>query len=772
MAEILGDLVVRIGGDSTDLQSAMHKAKTAIGDFAGSARHAIPNVAAMGAAAAAAAAVGVAMLISKTMDAVGAQADLANRLGTTSTSIANLSHAAMLSGVEIGKVESSSEFLARQLSKASESGSTAADTFARLKLNAGELQAMPLDQRIATINQALFDNVAASDRAAVAAELYGRGMGSAMRALSPEAIAEAAAQIEKLGLNISEIDAAKIEAAGDAVDTAMRVFDGMIQQFTAELAPIITAVSNQFFDAATGVEGFGTAGKTAADGLVNAIAFVPDVVEGVRRTFEVLGKSVAIVMLELDESCYSFAQGVVENVGGALNKVIDAVNSISGLSIDRIDTTGLMDEIEITQLALVEAYDDMSATLAEPMPSDQFKEFVAQARIAAQEAAAADVALKNALRGEGSGEDSGSAKSNDKTEKDQQKKTDANADLMERVNAVRESNATELEIVAQKEATELATLQAAREQKLMSEQEYQTALAETKNRFAQDRLAGIRAANMSELDIMRTKQAEEMAALQTARDQGLVSEADYQALKAETEARFKDERLAGILEANASELEIATEKHALELEQLQTALADKLLTEQEYEAARLDTIKRHADEAAAIKKKEEDEKTRLQKEAEANRKAAMGDALSNLTTLMNTNSRKMFEIGKAAAIAQTVVSTYEGAQKAFTALAATPPLAYAAAGAAIAAGVARVQSIRSQTFGGGASTPTGSNTGQINAGSQPTNGGGGGGGGGGGSSPGTNMYIQGLNKNDLYSGSQLIEVINAAQKDGAKLVIL
>lgn len=769
MSELIGDLVVRIGGDTASLQSAMQRAKTAVGDFASSSRDAATNVATVGVAAGVAAAAGIAALVAKTMDAVGAQADLAARLGTTSASIANLSHAAMLSGVEMGKVEASSEFLARKLSEASDSGSSAADTFARLGLSASALQNMPLDQRISAINQALTDNVSASDRAAVAAEIYGSKAGSAMRQLTPEALASAADEVKRLGLNISEIDAEKIAAAGDAVDRVSKVFDGMLQQMTAELAPVITAVANQFFDAATGAEGFGTAGKSAGDAIVTGVGVAMDVVEGVRRSFELAGKGIVVMALEGDKAMNELAQAIVAGPVDAINRMLNAVNSMTGADFELIDISGLQANIDNADAVLAQAYADMHETMMQPMPSGQFQQFVEEARAAATEAAAADVAMKAALRGDGSGTDSGDPKSNKKEADDKQAK---NSDLMERVNAVREANATQLELVAQKEAQELATLQAARDANLMSEQAYQAALAETKKRFGADRLNGIREANTSELELMRQKQAAELAELVATREQGLIGDAEFQALKAQTEERFRQERLGGIMTANATELQLAQEKHALELETLRTTLADKLMTEQEYEAARAEMLKRHGEEATAIKQQEEEAKTRVQKEQEAARRAALGTALGDLSTLMNSGSRKMFEVGKAAAISQTVLSTYEGAQKAYSSLAGIPVvgpgLGIAAAGAAIAAGVARVQSIRSQTFGGGASTPTGSNTGQINAGSQPVAASGGGGS----AAPGQTMYIQGLNKNDLYSGSQLVDLINHAQENGARLRIL
>lgn len=111
------------------------------------------------------------------------------------------------------------------------------------------------------------------------------------------------------------------------------------------------------------------------------------------------------------------------------------------------------------------------------------------------------------------------------------------------------------------------------------------------------------------------------------------------------------------------------------------------------------------------KKKHEDGMTKIERDSSEKRKqvhqqemqakqATMGQILGNMSTLMNTESRKMFEIGKAAGIANAIISTYTGASKA---LELGWPLGPIAAAAITAKGFAQVSAIRSQSFGGGGS---------------------------------------------------------------------
>lgn len=89
-----------------------------------------------------------------------------------------------------------------------------------------------------------------------------------------------------------------------------------------------------------------------------------------------------------------------------------------------------------------------------------------------------------------------------------------------------------------------------------------------------------------------------------------------------------------------------------------------------------------------------------------------GQVLGALSNLMQSENKKQFEIGKKAAIAQTVINTYEMATSAYKSLAGIPyvgPILGAiAAGAAILYGKSQVSAIKSQSFGGGGSVAGGS----------------------------------------------------------------
>ncbi len=116
---------------------------------------------------------------------------------------------------------------------------------------------------------------------------------------------------------------------------------------------------------------------------------------------------------------------------------------------------------------------------------------------------------------------------------------------------------------------------------------------------------------------------------------------------------------------------------------------DDLARHQAYLAAKAQLDSDYADKSAVI------EQSRHQLSI-----TAMGDFFGQVAQLQHSQNNKVAAIGKAAAIAQAMINTYQSATAAYASLAGIPyvgpALGIAAAAAAIAAGLANVAQIRSQ----------------------------------------------------------------------------
>ncbi len=248
-------------------------------------------------------------------------------------------------------------------------------------------------------------------------------------------------------------------------------------------------------------------------------------------------------------------------------------------------------------------------------------------------------------------------------------------------------------------------------------------------------------------------ETDEEKKLREARERALAAESQYIA-----------DRLEAVREGNLSELQILEDKQAQEIEAINAGWEQKLLTDESWNVLMAETKARHEDEMTALEQKAADARAKIAEAEAANKQRIMASALSGLTTLMNSENRKMFEIGKAAAIAQSIISTYTGMTKALELGWPMGPIAAAAIGAA---GFANVASIRSQSFGGGGSTATGSNTTAVNAASTPTASSG--------DAPaGGTLTVQGLSASSLFTGDAvagLAEQLLDYQRRGGSVVL-
>ncbi|SEN76026.1 phage tail tape measure protein, lambda family [Loktanella fryxellensis] len=242
------------------LSAEMEQANARLGGFA---RKAGIALAALTAAAAAA---GVAMIRSG-LDTIGAQADMAASLKTTVESLQVLTLAGELAGVSLGEIEQATKKLTTRLSEAAAGSGSAVGALERLNLTAAELQAMPLDQRIIAIQDALSRLVPEAERAAVASDLFGDRAALAFLRIDPATLREAARDARDFGVAVSASDAVQIERTGDAIAKLGLIWLGLTNRLTAAVAPALETVANALADMARGTGPIGGAITALFDNL-------------------------------------------------------------------------------------------------------------------------------------------------------------------------------------------------------------------------------------------------------------------------------------------------------------------------------------------------------------------------------------------------------------------------------------------------------------------------------------------------------------------------
>ncbi|NGQ93264.1 phage tail tape measure protein [Rhodobacter sp. HX-7-19] len=221
---------------------------------------------AMAALTAAAGAAGVAMIRSG-LQTIDAQAKLAQSMQTTVESVQTLTWAGELAGVSMGEIEQATKKLTTRLSEAATGSGSAVGALERLNLTVAGLQAMPLDQRIVAIQEALTSLVPEAEQAAVASDLFGDRAALAFLRIDPATLREAAQDVRDFGVAVSASDAAQIERTGDALARLSLIGVGLTNRLTAAVAPALEAVANALADMARATGPVGIAITALFDNL-------------------------------------------------------------------------------------------------------------------------------------------------------------------------------------------------------------------------------------------------------------------------------------------------------------------------------------------------------------------------------------------------------------------------------------------------------------------------------------------------------------------------
>ncbi|MFN4100468.1 MAG: phage tail tape measure C-terminal domain-containing protein [Pararhodobacter sp.] len=242
------------------LSREMELANTRLAAFARRAR--IAAAAAAGALAAAATA-----MIRSGLSTVDAQAKLAASLDTTVESIQVLERAGDLAGVSMGQVEQAAMQLTRRLSQAAAGAGPATEALRRLRLSAGELQALPLDQRIALIQDRLAELVPEAERAAVASQLFGDRAALVFTRIDTATLRQATQDVRDFGVVVSDQDARQIERTNDAISRLGLIWRGLSNQLAVAAAQALEAVADAMAAVARTTGPLGIAIRTLFDNL-------------------------------------------------------------------------------------------------------------------------------------------------------------------------------------------------------------------------------------------------------------------------------------------------------------------------------------------------------------------------------------------------------------------------------------------------------------------------------------------------------------------------
>ncbi|MCP3907212.1 MAG: hypothetical protein GY712_04275 [Oceanicoccus sp.] len=205
-------------------------------------------------------------------------AKTSDKLGIATEKLQAMRDAGERAGVSQGSLDISLQRMVRRVAEASTGTGEAVKALDALGLSAKELVQLSPDQQFAKISDELAKVDNQSQKVALAFKFFDSG-GVNMVNLTSDAINEAAEEMESLGISITRLDAAKVEAANDSFQRMGRNITGVQQKMTVGMSGALTALSGQFNTMAADAGGWGVVATNAAYGVLTAVGVLGDFTE-------------------------------------------------------------------------------------------------------------------------------------------------------------------------------------------------------------------------------------------------------------------------------------------------------------------------------------------------------------------------------------------------------------------------------------------------------------------------------------------------------------
>ena len=186
------------------------------------------------------------LFVKKSFAAIDNLAKTADRIGMTTEALAGLRHHAAIAGMEMSKLDRAMQYMVRNVAEVSTGVGEAKDAFVELGLDAKKMLELTPVQQFEAIVDAFQKIENQTKRVHLAMEIFGmRGVGLInIINQGKDAFQAAMKEARGLGLAINRIDAAKVEAANDAVTRLKGAFQGLFNTIAIKIAPVVERVAN------------------------------------------------------------------------------------------------------------------------------------------------------------------------------------------------------------------------------------------------------------------------------------------------------------------------------------------------------------------------------------------------------------------------------------------------------------------------------------------------------------------------------------------------
>ena len=690
MSTVVDQLMVQLGLDPSQFTAGVKAAQSALAKFEDSVKGVgdkmigfTASATLWGTATAAAAGVAAAAIAKAGIEIGASIEDMSNQLGLSATQYRALGDNAEEAGVSMQKVTRAMMGMNNNLAQAVATGGEAADAFYKVGLNLGELAKADTNERMNLVADAIKNATSQTEKMNIATQAFGAQGARMVNWLNQgrEGLEGAAEGFRAVHGAVSDISFAKLQDGRNAIGDINDVLDTMKMLFGEALTPVIIAARDEIEKFVAAKNGMVDLKTAVSDTAKTFVELAGDAGQGFNIMYNELMELVAqmgvgawqivkvftqagLIVTEVFSRPWELIQKAAFTVFAS---IASTITDLIGTFADLAEAAGLdsfaekMNSVKATVAGLSKASKDAGSAIAGiDTSTPMIDQFIEDGRMIAQSYGdAAKAAEEYARTHETIGQQ-----------------------LVQHIEAIEDAEDAK------------AAAKVANDQKERSSAE-ETAKAQDAVRARDlegaqkffDQLVGM---SNNAYSIMFNSEMATIAAREQARQEALAA---YE---------------------QSQNQEIAALQARMDVEnEIRSGSAEGRLLQEQDMNKRIMEIR--------VKQMEDDrnlqEASAAQWESGWRGKLDVAqDFLGQMSVLMQSNSKKMFEIGKAAAIGETIINTYKSATSAYAAMAGIPvvgpALGAAAAAAAVVAGIANVQKIQSTSFGGsGGGASSGANYG-------------------------------------------------------------
>jgi hypothetical protein len=649
---------------------------------------------------------------------------VANNLGIAVDKLSQLQYVAEQSQSSAGAMDTALRKMATFLGEVTDAGSEASMSLAKLGLSAKDLEGLTTDEAFLKVADALQKTTNVSERLTLQQKIFGKSSQEVAGVLTQgsDAIREMMKEGDGLNRTLKNIEYGQIIAAKDSIEHLQAAFRSLADKLTLSLAPAIDFIAKEI-DAAIGDVGrFGGAFGLLTDGIIYSIGLVKMAWQGVQLMWE----GAKVVIGDLSLAFYRVARDIVQ--GSLL--IADISMKTWDVIAASFVVTGNLIKVGWEEIAAagIKAFAFLQEKIGESMRA------IGNSMIGSGIAQMREIGEK--LLTTGTNLIGSAGRMADNTSKSLEKAKDSLDKSVVALEGAREAFKNPADTSTPYFDTMIANAEVFRDKAIEAFKQVSEAIASQEGGNAVSATWAAFARSVEEFQKRATE-----AAQKGSTERAVIADAEA-AHTNEVYTNFWSNHAKATQDFN-DEMLILSSKN------------DAIIAARQQEFNNQQTLR----EERAI-----DQQVMLWRSGWEGKAQILSGVLGDLASLMQSKSKSMFEVGKIAAIAQTVLDTIVSASSSFRFGAAIggPVVGAAFAAAATAAGFVRLQQIKSTTFGS-SSGGAGGGGGGRNPGAQ---------GGGEQAAPQINRQINVSLNGDRFSQTQvraLIGQINEATDDNTTL---